>query len=70
MKIVKLIFLGEGGTGKTYLIKTMSKWVQKILLQAGKEKLKVILLAYTGVAASLIGKSLINLQNNAFYSTN
>ena len=49
--------LGGGGVGKTYLIKTVSKWIEKILMKAGEaNKLKVLLLAFTGVAASLIGK--------------
>jgi hypothetical protein len=39
------------------LIKTVSKWIEKILMKAGEaNKLKVLLLAFTGVAASLIGK--------------
>ena len=49
-------FLGGGGTGKSFLIKTVSKWVEKILMKAGEaNKIKVLLLAYTEVAASLIG---------------
>jgi hypothetical protein len=52
-----LNLLGGGGTGKTYLIRTTSKWVEKILLKAGEaNRIKVLLLAFTGVAASLIGK--------------
>ena len=47
---------GCGGTGKSHLIRTVSKWVEKILLNPGPVKPKVLLLAFTGVAASLIGK--------------
>ena len=51
-----MFFLGGGGTGKSYLIKTVSKWVEKILMKAGEaNRIKALLLAYTGVAASLIG---------------
>ena len=48
---------GGGGTGKSYLIQTTSQWVDKILREANDnpEKPKVLLLAYTGNAASLIG---------------
>ena len=50
------IFTGEGGTGKSYLIRTVSKWAEKILEKAGQYKPKVLLLAFTGSASSLIGK--------------
>ena len=47
---------GCGGTGKSHLIRAVSKWVTKILLKPGPVKPKVLLLAYTGAASSLIGK--------------
>ena len=62
-------FLGGGGVGKTYLIKTVSKWIEKILMKAGEaNKLKVLLLAFTGVAASLIGKHHLINNMKAFSS--
>ena len=61
--------LGGGGVGKTYLIKTVSKWIEKILMKAGEaNKLKVLLLAFTGVAASLIGKYHLINEMKAFSS--
>jgi len=33
----------------------MAKWITKILLKTNPDKAKVLLLAFTGVAASLIG---------------
>ena len=52
-----LIFTGGGGVGKSYLIITLAKWLTKILLGVSDPiKAKVLLLAFTGVAASLIGK--------------
>ena len=70
---IQLLFhkfiLGGGGVGKTYLIKTVSKWIEKILMKAGEaNKLKVLLLAFTGVAASLIGKYHLINEMNAFSS--
>ena len=70
---VQLLFhkfiLGGGGVGKTYLIKTVSKWIEKILMKAGEaNKLKVLLLAFTGVAASLIGKYHLINEMKAFSS--
>ena len=49
--------LGGGGTGKSYLIQTTSQWVDKILREANDNPLKpkILLLAYTENAASLIG---------------
>ena len=54
--------IGCGGTGKSHLIKAVSKWITKIFQRKkdGKPsdgKPKVLLLAYTGAASSLIGKS-------------
>ena len=52
------IVIGGQGTGKSYLIRTISKHVEKILRQPGDnpEKPKIILLGPTGMAASVIGK--------------
>ena len=49
---------GGQGTGKSYLIRAISKHVEKILRQPGDnaEKPKVFLLGPTGMAASMIGK--------------
>ena len=58
------IFTGCGGTGKSHLITTVSKWVEKILINPGPVKPKVLLLAFTGIAASLIGKK--SPQNRFF----
>ena len=49
------MFVGNGGVGKSHLIKTISKWTEKILGGPGEIKPKVLLLAFSGVAASLIG---------------
>jgi DNA replication protein DnaC len=46
---------GGGGVGKSYLIITLAKWITKILANTDPNKAKVLLLAFTGVAASLIG---------------
>lgn len=47
---------GGGGVGKSYLIITLAKWITKILMSTSDpNKAKVLLLAFTGVAASLIG---------------
>ena len=48
---------GGGGVGKSFLINCVSMWAEKILRKAGDHPLKpkVLLLAQTGIAASLIG---------------
>ena len=50
--------LGDGGTGKSYFIHVTSKWAMKTLIQTGDNpnRPKILLLAPTGKAASLIGK--------------
>ena len=58
--LMNLLFLGGGGVGKSYLITTVAKWVEKILLNPGPISHKVLLLAFTGFAASLIGKSYLS----------
>ena len=51
-----LYVTGGGGVGKSYLIITLAKWITKILISTtDPNKAKVLLLAFTGVAASLIG---------------
>ena len=50
--ISDLHITGGGGVGKSYLIITLAKWITKILASTDP---KVLLLAFTGVAASLIG---------------
>ena len=52
---------GNGGTGKSHVIKTISKWTEKILGGPGEIKPKVLLLAYSGVAASMIGNDNFDL---------
>ena len=51
------IIHGGGGVGKSYLIKTVSKWIQKMPRCPGDnpDQPKVLKLAPTGKAASLIG---------------
>ena len=49
--------IGCGGTGKSHLIKAVSKWITNVLFKAGPKTLKVLLLCWTGAAASLIGKA-------------
>ena len=53
-----MFFIGDGGTGKTHFISIASKWGEKILTQEGDSpnRPKLLLLAPTGKAASLIGK--------------
>ena len=49
---------GGGGVGKTFLMLVLSRWVEKLLRRAGDDPTnpKCLLLAPTGVAASLIGE--------------
>ena len=50
--------LGGAGVGKSFLIRVVAKYVEQILRRPGDnpDRPKVILLAPTGMAASLIGK--------------
>ena len=50
---------GGGGCGKTYLMRVLSAWVEKIKRKHGDDPTspKCLLLAPTGVASSLIGKN-------------
>ena len=62
--ICNLTFLfsisGGGGCGKTYLMRVLSAWVEKIKRKHGDDPTspKCLLLAPTGVASSLIGKNI------------
>ena len=49
------LFKGNGGTGKSYLIRVICKWCEKILQKPGDLRPKVLRLSYAAVAASLIG---------------
>ena len=51
--------LGGGGVGKTFVIRLASQFCEKILRKAGDDptKPKCLILAPTGVAASLIGNN-------------
>ena len=55
--ILTLNILGGGGVGKSFFIRTTSKWIEKILREAGDDPYKpiVLLLGPTGMAAVLIG---------------
>ena len=50
--------IGGGGVGKTFLTSIISQFVEKILRNIGDHPFqpKVLLIAPTGIAASLIGK--------------
>ena len=52
--------LGDGGTGKSHFISVASKWAEKTFVQSGDNpnRPKILLLAPTGKAASLIGKAI------------
>ena len=56
----KYIFTGGAGVGKSFMINVLAKYVEKILRCPGDDpsKPKIILLGPTGMAASLIGKSI------------
>ena len=54
---------GNGGVGKSYLIRTIIKWCEKILGGPGQMKPKVLILSYAAIAASLIGKHMTYLNN-------
>lgn len=51
---------GGAGVGKSFLIRTIASWADKILTGPGDNPNlpKVLLLGPTGMSASLIGKSL------------
>jgi hypothetical protein len=54
---VRLIIHGGAGSGKSNVIRALSKWAEKTLCKAGDHpnKPRVLLLAPTGMAASIIG---------------
>ena len=59
LPLPRLIVHGGGGVGKSYLIKTITQWSDKILRE-GKNRDNpdmptVLLIAFTGVAAKNIG---------------
>ena len=62
-KIIHLMFCfsGGGGVGKSFLIRLISQYVNKDLRKVGDDpnRPKVIILAPTGIAASLIGNHTI-----------
>ena len=60
-KYLKTLFTGGGGVGKTFLIRAISQWTEKILRREGEDptRPKVLLLGPTGKSASLIGKRYI-----------
>ena len=58
--------LGGGGCGKSYLNQTLAMWIDHILRKKEDDldRPKVLLLAFTGVAASIIGDSTIYLRKD------
>ena len=69
-KFCNLTFLfsisGGGGCGKTYLMRVLSAWVEKIKRKHGDDPTspKCLLLAPTGVASSLIGMNILITKQN------
>ena len=63
-----LVVHGGGGVGKSYLIKTIAQWSEKVLRDgSGRDNLDmptVLLLAYTGVAAKNIGGTTLHTGLN------
>ena len=57
------------GVGKSMTIEAMAKWAELILLKEDHEvfKPRVLVLAFTGKAASLIGKKYINYFSFSFF---
>ena len=68
-----LIVHGGGGVGKSYLIKTLAQWVDKILRDDRKrdnpDYPTVLLLAFTGVAAKNIGGTTLHSGLNFKFGT-
>lgn len=52
-----MYFIGGAGVGKSFLIRTLASWSERILREPGDHPHcpKVLLLGPTGMAASLIG---------------
>ena len=55
---------GGGGVGKTTMIRTTTKWVEKTFEKSGPYKPKVLLLACTGAASILIGNKNLPITFN------
>ena len=53
-----MFHLGGGGVGKSFLIRVVSRYVDKLMTKSGDNPMrpKLLLLGPTGKAASLIGK--------------
>ena len=51
------------GVGKSLLIQVASQWAEKILIKVGDHPMKprILLMAFTGKAASLIGKRIFSI---------
>ena len=66
-----LIMQGGAGVGKSKTINAMAQWAERILLKQGhhEDKPRVLLCAFTGKAASLIGGITVHsgfgIQNNS-----
>jgi hypothetical protein len=60
---IHLIVTGGAGVGKSNVIRAVSKWGEKILRKAGDHpnKPRILLMAPTGMAASVIGRFLQNV---------
>ena len=58
------------GTGKSMIINVASQWAEVILLKVGDDptKPRVMLMAFTGMAASVIGKSTPIHQSSLLHS--
>ena len=61
--------LGPGGTGKSHLIKILSKWIEKTLRVAGDDpdNPKVLIMTFTGKAAINIGNNLLLFLSKILY---
>ena len=59
------------GVGKSKTIEAMAKWAELILLREDHEvfKPRVLILAFTGKAASLIGKNIVVKTISHYYFT-
>ena len=60
--LIGIHITGDGGTGKSHFISIASQWAEKFLIHSGDNpnRPKILLLAPTGKAASLIGKLCYN----------
>ena len=61
MLISLFLFSGGAGSGKSHVIRVVAKWLEFILRKPGDHpmKPKVLLLGFTGMAANLIGKTVL-----------